>query len=112
MCGEIRDFLKRERDICVRPIIPTEPKYGLRVESLLKTWSRTSMANAKQSGLALAYIHKPTVLKRWDTSGHRQIALAFSKEQTTGQKLLLSNSQGSSLLLLIMKVSDFLGQQV
>ena len=52
----------------------------------LKTWSRTSMANARLNGLALAYIHKPTeidsssVLKRWDASGHRRIALAFSKE--------------------------------
>ena len=52
----------------------------------LKTWSRTSMANVRLNGLALAYIHKPTeidsssVLKRWDASGHRRIALAFSKE--------------------------------
>ena len=41
---------------------------------------------ARLNGLALAYIHKPTeidssyVLKRRDTSGHRRIALAFSKE--------------------------------
>ena len=46
----------------------------------------TSMANARLNGLALAYIHKPTeidstsVLKRWDASGHRRIALAFTKE--------------------------------
>ncbi|XP_068762515.1 zinc finger MYM-type protein 1-like [Montipora capricornis] len=52
----------------------------------LKTWSRTSMANARLNGPALAYIHKPTeidsssVLKRWDASGHRRIVLAFSKE--------------------------------
>ena len=45
-----------------------------------------SMANVRLNKLALAYIHKPTeidsssVLKRWDASGHRQIALAFSKE--------------------------------
>ena len=50
----------------------------------LKTWSPTSMANARLKGLTLAYIHKPTeidssfVLKQWDASGHRQIALAFS----------------------------------
>jgi len=52
----------------------------------LKTGSRTSMANARLNGLTSAYIHKPTeidsssVLKRWDASGHRRIALAFSKE--------------------------------
>lgn len=52
----------------------------------LKTWSRTSMASARLNGLALAYIHKPPeidyshVLKRWDLSGHRRIALAFSNE--------------------------------
>ena len=46
----------------------------------------TSMANARLNGLALAYIHKPTeidstsVLKRWDASGHRRSALAFTKE--------------------------------
>ena len=44
------------------------------------------MANARLNELALAYIHKPTeidstfVLKRWDASGHRRIALAFTKE--------------------------------
>ena len=49
------------------------------------------MANARLNGLALAYIHKPTeidsssVLKGWDASGHRRIALAFSKEQSTGK---------------------------
>ncbi|XP_068689182.1 52 kDa repressor of the inhibitor of the protein kinase-like [Montipora foliosa] len=52
----------------------------------LKTWSRTSMANARLNGLALAYIHKPTeidsssILKRWNASGHRRIAVAFSNE--------------------------------
>ena len=52
----------------------------------LKTCSRTSMANARLNGLALAYIHKPTeidsssVLKRWDAFGQRWIALAFGKE--------------------------------
>ena len=96
MCGEIRDCVKRERDICVRPIIPTEPKYDLRVESLLKTWSRTSMANAKQSGLAITYIHKPTVLKN----------------KRRAKNFYFSNCQGRSLLLLIMKVSDFLVLQV
>ena len=50
------------------------------------------MANARLNGLALAYIHKPTevdssfVLKRWDASGHRRIALAFRKEINDGQK--------------------------
>ena len=45
--------------------------------------SQTSMASARLNGLALACIHKPTeidsssVLKRWDASGHRRIALAF-----------------------------------
>ena len=54
----------------------------------LETWSRTGMANARLNGLALAYIHKPTeidsssVLKRWNASGHRRIALAFSKTFT------------------------------
>ena len=49
----------------------------------LKTWSRTSMANVRLNGLALAYIRKPTeidsssVLKRWYASGHRRIALTF-----------------------------------
>ena len=58
----------------------------------LKTWSRTSMANARLNRLALSYIHKPTeidsssVLKSWDASGRRQIVLAFSKEKTTGKK--------------------------
>ena len=38
------------------------------------------------NGLALAYIDKPTdidssyVLKRWESSRHRRITLAFSKE--------------------------------
>ena len=47
---------------------------------------KPSMANARLNGLALAYIYKPTeidsssVLKRWDASGHRRIALAFRKE--------------------------------
>jgi len=46
----------------------------------------TSMANARLNGLALACLHKPTeidsssVLKKWDASGHRRIALAFTKE--------------------------------
>ena len=52
----------------------------------LKIWSRTSMANARLNGLALAYINRPTeidtssVLKRWDASGLSRIAFAFSKE--------------------------------
>ena len=65
---------------------PTLPKRSFSSLRRLKTWSRTSMANARLNGLALAYIQKPTeidsssVLKRWDASGHRRIALAFSKE--------------------------------
>ena len=74
--------MKRERDICVRPIIPTEPKYGLQVESCL-------LKNPRLNELALAYIHKPTVLKRGDASGYRQIALALSKDYMTGKKLSL-----------------------
>ena len=56
----------------------------LRLIRLFKV--NTSMANARLNGLALAYIHKPTeidstsVLKRWDASRHRRIALAFTKE--------------------------------
>jgi len=44
------------------------------------------MANARLNGRALRYIHKPmeidssSVLKSGDASGHRWIALAFSKE--------------------------------
>ena len=59
----------------------------LRLIRLLKVNKvNTSMANARLNELALAYIHKPTdidstfVLKRWDASGHRRIALAFTKE--------------------------------
>ena len=46
----------------------------------------TSVANARLNGLVLAYIYKPTeidstsVSKRWDASGHRRIAFAFTKE--------------------------------
>ena len=53
------------------------------------------MANARLNGLALAYINRPTeidtssVSKRWDASGLSRIALAFSKEKTTGKKLSL-----------------------
>ena len=53
------------------------------------------MANARLNGLALAYVQKPTeidsssVLKRWDASGHRRIALTFIKEYTMGKKLPL-----------------------
>ena len=47
---------------------------------------RGSFSTARLNGLALAYIHKPTkidstsVLKIWDVSGHRRIALAFTKK--------------------------------
>ena len=62
----------------------------------LKTWSCTSMANARLNGLALAYIHKPTeidgssVLKRCDAAGHRWIALAFSKGEVDGKNFYFS----------------------
>ena len=65
---------------------PTLAKRSFSSLRRLKTWSRTSMANARLNGLALVFIHKATeidsssVLKRWDASGHRRIALAFSKE--------------------------------
>ena len=57
MSGEILDSLKRELDICVRLVIPTEPKYGLQVESRLKTWSQTSMANARLNAGACFSVH-------------------------------------------------------
>ena len=53
----------------------------------LKTWSRTSMGEKRLNGLSLLFIHRhdPAVrnmdpvqiLKKWDASGHRRIALAF-----------------------------------
>ena len=77
------------------------------------------MANERLNGLALAYIHKPTeidstsVLKRWDASGHRRIALAFTNNKRRAKNFHISNCyKGRSLLLLIVKVSDFLVLQV
>ncbi|MES9880276.1 MAG: DUF4371 domain-containing protein [Sedimenticola sp.] len=53
---------------------------------ILKTWSRTSMLEDRLNGLALMYVHRGNVnidplaiLKLWDASGHRRIALAFDK---------------------------------
>ena len=56
----------------------------------LKTWDRCSMGANRLNGLCLMYVHKDAlaelqpidVLKRWDSSMHRRIALAFdhSKE--------------------------------
>ena len=53
----------------------------------LKTWCRTSMGEDRLNGLALRHIHKDhplisqldplEVLKQWDVSLHRRIALAF-----------------------------------
>lgn len=52
----------------------------------LKTWCRSSMADDRLNSLAVGYINEertppPTeVLKIWDHSGHRRIAVAFQKE--------------------------------
>ena len=86
----------------------------------LKTWSRTSMANARLNGPALAYIHKPkeidgsSVLKRWHASGHRRILplLSGKKKWRPGKIVHLSNCWRRSSLLLIVKFSDFLVLQV
>ena len=51
----------------------------------LKTWCRNSMSDDRLNSLATGYInHERTpspdeVLKVWDQSGHRRIALAFQK---------------------------------
>lgn len=52
----------------------------------LKTWSRTTMKGERLNGLALLYVHRDTyplnlkdILKKWDASGHRRIALVFEK---------------------------------
>ncbi|XP_035272635.1 52 kDa repressor of the inhibitor of the protein kinase-like [Anguilla anguilla] len=52
----------------------------------LKTWLRSSMGNERLSGLAMMHVHRnraldpEKVLRRWDASGHRRIALAFDKK--------------------------------
>ena len=54
----------------------------------LKTWSRTSMGEDRLNGLALRHIHHPLisqldpleVLKQWDASLHRRIALGFDQQ--------------------------------
>ncbi|VDI41134.1 Hypothetical predicted protein [Mytilus galloprovincialis] len=52
----------------------------------LKTWNRSTMTENRLCGLAMLHIHRSDnvgniegieVLKRWDSSGHRKIALAF-----------------------------------
>ena len=53
----------------------------------LKTWSRTSMATDRLTALALLYVHRNSpvvtdvqpidIVKKWDESLHRRIALAF-----------------------------------
>ena len=58
-----------------------------------KTWSRTSMGENRLNGLALAHIHQnhpfveeldnTEVLKEWDASMHRRIALAFDHSSTS-----------------------------
>ncbi|CAG2185178.1 unnamed protein product [Mytilus edulis] len=54
----------------------------------LKTWNRSTMTENRLCGLAMLHIHRSDnvgniegieVLKRWDSSGHRKIALAFDK---------------------------------
>lgn len=55
----------------------------------LKTWLRSSMGNERLSGLAMMHMHRnraldpEKVLRRWDASGHRRIALAFDKKVTS-----------------------------
>lgn len=48
----------------------------------LKTWSRNSMSNERLDSLAIGYINpSPSdVLKVWDRSGNRRIAVAFNNE--------------------------------
>lgn len=55
----------------------------------LKTWNRSTMTEARLCGLSMIHIHRDDsvgkidpleVLKRWDSSGHRKIFLAFEKE--------------------------------
>lgn len=49
----------------------------------LKTWCRSTMSEERLNGIALPFIHQNVevhlleVLKKWDASGHRRIALAF-----------------------------------
>ena len=81
----------------------------------LKTWSRTSMANKRLNGLASGYIHKPTeidsssVLKKMGCLWPQTYCLSFQ----TGKKLsLFQLLREKPLLLLIVKVSDFLVLQV
>ena len=53
-----------------------------------KTWNRSTMTESRLCGLAMLHIHRNddvghiecvAVLKRWDSSGHRKVALAFDK---------------------------------
>jgi len=54
----------------------------------LKAWNRSTMTESRLCGLAMLHIHRNddvghiecvAVLKRWDSSGHRNVALAFDK---------------------------------
>ena len=91
--------------------------FFLKLSSLrrLKTWSRTSMANKRLNGLALGYIHKRTkidnssVLKKMGCLWPQTYCLSFQM----GKKLsLFQLLREKPLLLLIVKVSDFLVLQV
>ena len=54
----------------------------------LKTWNRSTMTESRLCVLVMHHIHRNDdvghiecveVLKRWDSSGHRKVALAFDK---------------------------------
>jgi hypothetical protein len=54
----------------------------------LKTWNRSTMTESRLCDLAMLHLHINDdvghiecveVLKRWDSSGHRKVALAFDK---------------------------------
>jgi hypothetical protein len=54
----------------------------------LKTWNRSTMTESRLCGLTMLHIHRNDdvghiecveVLERWDSSGHRKVALAFDK---------------------------------
>ena len=53
----------------------------------LKTWCRSSMTNSRLDMLAMGYINRErtqsaeNVLRTWDLSGDRRIALAFSEDK-------------------------------
>ena len=61
-------------------------------QSCLKTWTNTSMGKTRLDGLALLHMHQEhpvvtsldsfQILKEWDASMHRRIALAFDHQQS------------------------------